>query len=922
MERSVLNLQRVLAGSRFVHGVRERHAALFESWLTSGWLERAPEKGEIGAAVAADCAAAADEAQLMRILRLRRAQEMTRIVAREFSDLAVLDETLAQLSDLADACCEAALQFASARLIERFGRPRDESGSEAQAVVLGMGKLGGRELNFSSDIDLIWAYTAPGETDGPRSIHNEEFFARLTQDVGRILSAQTEHGFVFRVDTMLRPFGSAGAMAWNFGALEDYYQVHGREWERYALIKARPIAGDLEAGRQLLATLRPFVYRRYLDFNAIGNLRELKRMIVGEVQRKNLQDNIKLGAGGIREIEFIVQSFQLIRGGQEAGLRDSRLRPVLRYLGEAGHLPPATAARLDQCYVFLRRLENAIQMYADEQTHALPASGEARSALCSGLGVADWPALMSKLDEVRGFVQAEFGRLFDAPAAAEGDSALQKIVLVFWDQREGDVAVVQSLREQGFQAAPEAVSAALRALRESRMVRALSETALQRLTALLPLLLAECLDQQQPEIAAQRVINVVSAIAGRSTYLTLLRESVTARQQLTRLCAASPWITELLARSPILLDQLLDPRTLYAPPLREEMKAELDQLASLLAPGDTEAGMDLLRRYRQETMLRIAACDLTGQLPLRKVCDHLTWLAETILERALRFAWDEMKARYGEPPQPAFAAVAYGKLGGIELGYGSDLDLVFLFDSAAEAETGGGPRSIAASEFYTKLAQRVIHWLSTQTPAGRAYEVDMQLRPSGASGLLVTSIAGFRNYQLKQAWTWEHQALARARAVAGDAGLRQRFEQLRVEILTTVRDPAKLRQEVLEMREKMHAHLEKRESGRFDLKQGAGGMTDLEFITQYLVLREAAREPALVEWPDNRRQLEALARVGVISAETEAQLVAIYDAYRAWFHARDLQQGDGLAGADQFAEQRSQITALWRRLVVEEAATR
>jgi glutamate-ammonia-ligase adenylyltransferase len=907
-------LDKVFAASRFAARIAEREPARVASRRTSGWLASAPGDGEIGALVRESVAGCTDEAHLMRCLRRCRDEVMLKVIWRDIAEHAPLDEVLGALSDLADACCESALQFAQARLQQRFGVPRGEDGAEARPVILGMGKLGGRELNFSSDIDLIWAYTTRGATDGAKSITNEEYFAKLALDTGRLLSEKTEHGFVFRVDTLLRPFGSAGALAWHFDAMENYYQEHGRDWERYAMIKARPIAGDLAAGRGLLDALRPFVYRRYLDFNAIGGLRELKRMIADEVARKGLDENIKLGAGGIRECEFIVQAFQLVRGGQEPKLRDNRLRPVLRYLGEAGHLPAATTQRLDECYVFLRRAENAIQMYEDQQTHALPRDDAARSALCTALDFSSWSAFETALADVRGFVQEEFQRLFRAPEQKSGLVGLERGIDALW--REDDVAAAtEALRAQGFATSPQSVCDVIVDLRESLIVRTLPETAMRKLTALLPPLLADCAAEQAPEVAAARVLQVVKAVAGRSTYLTLLRESPVARAHLTRLCAASPWMTSLLTRSPVLLDQLLDPRSLYAPPQQAEMDAELRSQCADLKAGDTEAGMDVLRRYRQEAMLRIAASDLAGQLPLRKVCDHLTWLAETILGQALRFAWDEMKERHGEPPDAAFAIAGFGKLGGIELGYGSDLDLVFLFDGNAEGETDGA-RPVTAAVFYARLVQRIVNWLATRTHADRAYEVDMELRPSGRSGLMVTSFKGFREYELGEAWTWEHQALTRARAVAGHEHLRARFEEVRVEVLTRPRDAAKLRQEVIDMRTKMRAHIERREAGRFDLKQGEGGMTDLEFLTQYLVLRDAAQIPALVQFSDNRRQLEALAKAGVITPEEETRVIEIYDAYRAWFHARDLQQADHLAEDAAFRDERAVIRSLWQKYLL------
>ncbi|MGH8541808.1 MAG: bifunctional [glutamate--ammonia ligase]-adenylyl-L-tyrosine phosphorylase/[glutamate--ammonia-ligase] adenylyltransferase, partial [Stenotrophobium sp.] len=466
---------KVFAASPFVRQVCELDAGLFPGWLESGLFEHGRAPGETARLIAAACADAPDEAALMRALRQTRRRAMERIAFRDLAGLAPLDETLADLSDLADACCACALGFAEKNLQARWGAPRGEDGgTEARPVILGMGKLGGRELNFSSDIDLIFCYTVGGETAGPRSVSNEEYFDRLAQDTARILSARTGDGFVFRVDTMLRPFGSAGAPAWSFDAMESYYQTHGREWERYAFIKARPVAGDIGAGQALLKTLRPFVYRRYLDYNAIISLRELKRMIEDDVRRKGMEDNIKLGAGGIREIEFIVQSFQLVRGGQEAPLRDSRLRVVLRYLAQAGHLSAQTATELDEAYVFLRRVENAIQMYADEQTHALPKSAEARAALCTAMDAADWKELGARLERTRDFVQREFGRVFGEPVALQAGKAsgLQNVVDAIWNGFSSAQDSLSALQAQGFTAQTQNLLDALNDLRNARLVRA------------------------------------------------------------------------------------------------------------------------------------------------------------------------------------------------------------------------------------------------------------------------------------------------------------------------------------------------------------------------------------------------------------------------------------------------------------------
>ena len=915
--------RKVFAASPFALQVCERDIEQLPAWIDRGLFEKAYGEGELAHVVAADCADAADEPALMRALRRTRMREMARITFRDLSILAVLDETLRDLSNLADACCAEALAFSEINLQKRWGKPIEESGAEARPVVLGMGKLGGYELNFSSDIDLIFCYTEAGETTGPRSVSNEEYFNRLSQDCARLLSARTEDGFVFRVDTMLRPFGSAGAPAWSLSAMEDYYQVHGREWERYAFIKARPIAGDLNAGAALLKTLRPFVYRRYMDYTAILSLRALKTLISDEVRRKGMEQNIKLGAGGIREIEFIVQSFQLVRGGQEAPLRDARLRPVLRYLGQAGHLDELVVSELDGAYVFLRRLENAIQMYGDEQTHALPVSEAARTALCIALDMADWSALMTQLDVVRAQVTREFERVFGESEAtqAASDSSLTALIASIWNGLSGPDEATAALKEAGFGDDSSAIAEALRELKSARLVRTMQEATVHRLQALLSPLFEECLRQAQPDQAVLRALKIISAIAGRANYITLLHESATARSQLVQLCSASPWLTDLLAQTPALLDTLLDPRTLYAPPEREDMARELAARCSQFGPEETEAAMDLLRRYQKEITLRVAAADVMHALPLVKVSDRLTWLAEVIVAQALEFGWTEMRSQYGQPQRadgkPAsFAVIAYGKFGGIEMGYTSDLDLVFLHDcDALEDESVGGTRAINNNVYFSRLAQRVINWLATQTSAGRAYEVDMQLRPNGNSGALVTSLKGFADYQRDHAWTWEHQALTRARPVAGDASLGEAFKAIRAEVLMRPREENKLRQEIIDMRAKMRANLEKKQSGRWDVKQGEGGITEAEFITQFLILRDAHKDPALVEWSDNWRQLDALQQAGSVSVEQKSQLIEAYRMYRSWIHERGLQLEPALTEDLQFLNEREIIKTLWREFL-------
>jgi glutamate-ammonia-ligase adenylyltransferase len=918
-------LPRVRSASPFVASVCDQEPKRFARWRAGGWFGKPWRPGALARIVQALAKKAVDDAGFMAALRTLRNEQMARIALRDIAGWAELDETLGALSELADASIEAALAFAQRQLQARHGVPRAESGDEVRPFILGMGKLGGRELNFSSDVDLICGYTGLGETDGRQSIANEQYFEKLVQQLTRLLAQRTAEGFVFRVDWLLRPFGASGPPAMTAHAMEDYYQAHGREWERYAFIKARCVAGGRDAGDALLKALQPFVYRRYLDFNAVGALREMKRMIEAEVARKELHDNIKLGDGGIREVEFIVQAFQLMRGGQEPQLRDARLRPVLRYLGQAGHLPVETCAELDRAYVFLRRLENAVQMQHDAQAHDLPEDDAGREALRLALDYPEWPALAQDIQGVRAAVSREFDRFFGAPVEPARERGAGAAAALLWSADPDAAAARAAVAALGFRADPDAVVADVRELRQSRLARALSEASLQRLETLVALLLEEAAQTAAPETVLRRVLGVIGAIAGRATYLTLLRESASARAQLVRLCAASPWIADFIAGTPMLLDTLIDERVLYAPPEREELRAELDERFANVAPDDTEGAMNALRLFRQEMMLRVAASDLVQALPLVKVSDRLTWLAEVILQKTLALNRASMADEYGVPRRRdgkpvAFAVIAYGKFGGVEMGYGSDVDVVFLHDcDALDAETQGGPRALANEVWLARLAQRLIHWLSTQTSAGRVYEVDLELRPDGRRGLTVNALAAFTQYQRESAWTWEHQALTRARPVAGEPALQQAFVSLRQEVLTRPRDPARLQAEVRDMRAKMRQHLDKSRDGRFDVKHGRGGLTDIEFITQYLVLRHAHAHPALVEWPDNWRQTDALVAAGVLLPAQARVLIDSYREYRAWLHARDLQQAESMADDSQFQAARAAVSALWRELLGEPA---
>lgn len=914
-------LGRVWAGSEFVARSCVRDPALLADLLASGDLLGDYAAGELRAKVGRALAGARDDVELGLALRRLRRREMVRIAWRDLAGWARVGEILEDLSALADACVGAALDILHDWQCREFGTPRTTAGAPQRLVVLGMGKLGARELNFSSDIDLIFAYPEPGQIRGRRGVSHEEFFTRLAQRLIQALNDNTAEGFVYRVDMRLRPYGESGPLAMSFTALEDYYQSQGREWERYAMVKARPIAGDPAAIAELEELLRPFVYRRYLDFGAFEQLREMKALIQRELERRGLRQDIKLGPGGIREVEFIAQAFQLVRGGREPALRERSLLKVLAALVGFDLLPAFAAERLAEAYCFLRRVENRLQAYADEQTHQLPEDETARLRLAFTMGFADWAAFIKVLDRHRRFVHGQFEQVFSAPQAAAAESAPAGAGFEgLWAGTLDDTAARRLLAAAGCEDCGE-VLRRLEAFRDSAALRALGSRGRGRLDRLMPLLLGAISEVPEPTRTFIRVLEVIEAIAGRSAYLALLVEHPMALSQLVQLCAASPWITEQLARHPLLLDELLDPRQLYAPPARADLEQQLALRLKQIGAEDLEQQMDALRQFQKAAMLRVAAADVMGATPLMRVSDHLTDIAEVVLAEVLGLCWRHMVGRHGVPGGRAqdrglpvgFVILAYGKLGGIELGYGSDLDLVFLHDSHAGAPRSDGPKPLDNAVFFARLGQRIIHVLNTLTPAGVLYEVDMRLRPSGASGLLVTSLEAFAEYQRNEAWTWEHQALVRARPVAGDGELAAAFAAVRREVLGRPRDGATVQREVREMRERMRQELDQRDPERFDLKQGTGGIADIEFMVQYHVLRYAHEHPKLLVWSDNIRLLETLGAEGLLAPDEAALLADAYRAYRKRVHELTLQELPAVVAAGEFAELRAQVTALWRR---------
>ncbi|MBD8594117.1 bifunctional [glutamate--ammonia ligase]-adenylyl-L-tyrosine phosphorylase/[glutamate--ammonia-ligase] adenylyltransferase [Pseudomonas sp. CFBP 8758] len=927
---------RVTTASDFVLQQAIQNPAMLLGLIASGELDRPFRPGELREQIALAVAQAESEDDLARILRRQRARQQVRIIWRDLNRLADLVQTCRDLSDMADACIDQAYQWLYPRQCQQFGTPMGRrSGEQQHMVVLGMGKLGAVELNLSSDIDLIFGYPEVGETQGvKRPLDNQEFFIRLGQRLIKALDPITVDGFVFRVDMRLRPYGSSGALVLSFNALEQYYQDQGRDWERYAMIKARVVAGDQQAGAQLLDMLRPFVYRRYLDFSAIDALRTMKQLIQQEVRRKGMADNIKLGSGGIREVEFIAQAFQLIHGGRDLSLQQRPLLKVLATLEGQGYLPAAVVDELREGYEFLRYTEHAIQAIADRQTQMLPDDERDRARIAFMMGFAEWPAFHARLMHWRGRTAWHFAQVIADPDEDAENSEAMVIGgewLPLWEETHDADAACRQLQEAGFSDARQALKR-LEDLRSSPQLRAMQRLSRERLDAFIPRLLAQAVEHADPDLILERVLPLVEAVARRSAYLVLLTENPDALRRLLTLCAASPWIAEQIARFPLLLDELLNEARLFNPPLAPELAAELRERLTRIPEDDLEQQMEALRHFKLAHNLRVAASEIAGALPLMKVSDYLTWLAEAILAQVLALAWHQTVARHGVPKRadgsdcdPAFVIVGYGKVGGIELGHGSDLDLVFIHDGDPSLETDGA-KPIDSAQFFTRLGQRIIHLLTAQTNSGQLYDVDMRLRPSGAAGLLVSSVAAFSRYQQTEAWTWEHQALVRARVLVGCRQTGAEFEQVRGAVLAKPRDLDTLRAEVSEMRAKMRDNLGTRQTAagrganafeagqRFDVKQDAGGIVDIEFMVQYAALAWSGKHPDLLRYTDNIRILEGLEEAGLLPAADAGLLREAYKAYRSAAHRQALQKQAGVIPGNQFIDERREVMRIWGEL--------
>ncbi len=878
--------------------------ALHEQWKAFVQLENLPAPTGIDTSIL--------EAQ-QRVIRQFRHTQMLQILEADLNERATLSVRLAALSALAKACIQQAISWAEEAIELRYGKAFDQQEHQVHLLVIGMGKLGGCELNVSSDIDLIFGFRQNGKSSGPKVIETSEWCRRVAQRANQILNANTEDGIAYRVDTRLRPFGDSGPLVMSFEGMEHYYLTQGRNWERYAMVKAAVMSGTPEDADEWQSMINPFVYRRYLDYSTIEALADLKQKINTNLQRKEAHKasatwNVKLGHGGIREIEFIVQSFQMVRGGRDPDLQNASLLPVLGLLADKNLLSDEDRKELTDAYVFLRRTENALQSFRDQQVHNLPNNDDDKSRLIQWMGFDQWEQFDSVLQGHRDAVTRRFDEVFQGP------------------EEEGHVvkSIQDSINEHNI-AINEALEAHLEELTEGRIYQRLTANAQRRIDRIIPTMIGLCAQEEIPSQSLTRCLALVRVVAGRSGYLQVLIEQPAALKRLVHVLSESRWISDFITKHPIVIDELLVHTAVLDFPNQQELMSRVMSECARVAEEDLDVQMDALRQFQKAHECRVAMAEITNDLPLMHVSDQLTWLAEGILCGVMTLVNDQLTAVHGKPQfevngktcNASVGIVAYGKLGGLELAHGSDLDVVFLHNSAGSNQMTTGDKPIPNAQFYARLAQRVVSFMTTLTPAGTLYEMDLRLRPNGNSGVLVTGIDAFEKYQLESAWTWEHQALSRARMVFGPESLAKQFQNVRHRILSKNRDDEALRDEVRNMRRKMRDHLGSKESeDKIDLKQDAGGLADIEFIVQYLVLAYAEKHPELIEFTDNIRQLEAATREGLLDETHGVQLKEHYLAFRTYVHRQALQgYGKRLIENAELAQRRHEVRSIWQHVL-------
>ena len=927
-------LGKTWACSDFIARTCIRYPQMLHALSDEGW-DKGRSMDDYRALVDEVLSAATDDITLMRTIRELRQREMSRIAWRDLNGLADDATILYEITDLAEAMVAVTLRHLEKQQAESFGMPLDSNGDEQELLVFAMGKMGGRELNFSSDIDLIFSFAEEGETPGPRKKSHYEFYLAVIRKLVKLLDEVTADGFVYRVDTRLRPFGQSGPMAMSFSGLEQYYQLHGRDWERYAMIKAKLITGRKEDRKYLQSMLTPFVYRRYLDFSMIDSIREMKSMINAQMKRKRMTNNIKLGPGGIREIEFIGQTLQLIRAGREPDLRKRSIIEVLTLLAQKCYLQQHESEDLISAYWYLRKLENRLQMLADKQTHVLPDDDISQQRICLAMGQPDWDSLIAELVEHQAAVDNVFQHLIATEEEKGEEPSVTALTLFLSDaakRDDSDHSVKQYLESLGYQQADEVVEIIVH-LHASSQIRHLTGDTARMMFQLIESLIEKIADYPKQAVLFDRASRILKALAGRKVYISLLNEFPAIQLQMLTLCQASEWFTERLTKYPILLDSLLSTAEAFRHQydIKHLLELELERVdgykvasdADEVAELDLEQLMERMRQFKRQTVFTVAMLDVFYAEPVETVSDHLTDLANALLEKILQFSWQAMAARHGEPQcviddevvYPQMSIVAYGKMGGNELGYGSDLDIIFIHNSDGEKQYTNGEKSIDNQQFFARVAQRVIHFLNTRTYSGILYEADTRLRPDGQSGLMVSSITAFEQYQKEKAWTWEHQALIRARFVTGSALIEQEFDRIRGSVLcSVVKDLGgedKLLREVVAMREKMRQHLANK-SEAFDVKQDAGGLVDIEFMTQAGVLIHAEANADCLRHTATLELIKELKDIGWYEAE-EAENIA--DAYRYFRKLKNWQKLKCESDETDVAQHRDNVKAVWQRLM-------
>ena len=913
-------LKAVLGLSDFIADSLMKQPELLAELYESGLLQLAERTELLKEELKGNLSATIDETQLHKVLRQFRRKHMVIIAWRELLGLASLAESFKHISLLADQLIYQAMNWLYEKQCTEQGTPFNDEGVKQTLYIFAMGKLGGRELNFSSDIDLIFTYPEHGETKGGRRvIANQPFFIKLGQRLIAALHQITADGFVYRVDMRLRPFGDSGPLVTSFASIEDYYQSHGREWERYAMVKARVIGDEGDYKKELEAMLRPFVYRRYIDFSAIDSLRKMKAMISAEVRRKGLKDNIKLGTGGIREIEFVAQAFQLIHGGRTPELQCKGLQETLKVIADISALPEKRVQCLLSSYHFLRRVENILQQIGDQQTQTLPSSELDKSRLIQVMQFESWDSFYHKLNEVMKNVHDEFNWVV---GESEDDKQIDQDLCELWALDLTAQESVTLLIEKGASEDDAiALSETLLSFKDDISKRPMGNRGQETMSKLLPKIVEKICPYNNPAELMKRITALLLQIMRRTAYLELLNENDGALNQLLKLCHASPRISNQLGHHPILLDELLDPQHLYNPTELLNYKSDLRQFMLRVPEEDMEQQMEALRQFKQMQFLRIAAADIAGAIELPKVSDHLTYLSEALMDYVIQIAWAQMAEKFGLPSnvketdRKGFAVIGYGKMGGFELGYESDLDVVFLHDSEIAGQTNGR-RAIDNQLFYFRLGQRIIHLFSARTNSGILYEIDMRLRPSGDSGPLVAGMVGYDKYLRNDAWTWEHQALVRSRVVFSDKQLLSQFNEVRESVLSLPREKKKLAKEVSDMRNKMRTHLNRAEQGLFDLKQSPGGMVDIEFIAQYLVLANAAQsDRSLCKWSDNLRIFETCKELQLLTAEQEKSLTTAYCLIRDEAHRLTLNKQTRIVDKKSVEQECQVVIKIWQQFL-------